>query len=284
MIIDSHHHFWEIGKNGHEWPTKELEPIFKDFTEIELNQTVKDLSIIATILVQSQPNDLDTDYMLESTLNSNIVKGIVAWADLTSESFETRLSKLISYPKFKGLRPMLQNLEQDDWILRKDIKPAIKLMTENKLTFDALVFTRHLAFLYEFAKQNPNLKIVINHMAKPAIKEYYSNPQSMIIWQHNIAKLSKLPNVYCKISGLYTEMGELEDYEINKLYITYTLKCFPSERLMWGSDWPVILLKNEYSHWSNFIYTIIRDMDIDLQNQILWKTANNFYNLGIKNG
>ena len=165
MLIDAHQHFWRIGENGHEWPTPDLAAIYRDFAPGDWAAVAAPLGIEGSILVQAQPNDLETDWLLSLAEADPSIKAVVGWADLKSAGAERRIADLASRPKLKGLRPMLQNLPDDDWIADPALDLAIDAMMAHNLRFDALVFTRQLPHLSAFAQRWPNLPIVIDHGA-----------------------------------------------------------------------------------------------------------------------
>lgn len=244
MLIDAHQHYWRIGRNGHGWPTPDLDPIYRDFGPEDWRAVAAPLGITGSILVQSQPADADTDWLLELASDTPTIKAVVGWADLKAPDAAVRIRELARSPKLKGLRPMLQSLANDDWIIDPVLDPAIEAMIAAGLRFDALVFTRHLPYLRAFAERWPDLPIVIDHGAKPLIADDRLDP-----WRNEIARLAELPNVMCKLSGLFTEMRDGQCREALAPYVRYLAERFGPERLMWGSDWPVILLAGEYEEW-----------------------------------
>ncbi|MEA3180623.1 MAG: L-fuconolactonase [Gammaproteobacteria bacterium] len=273
-VIDSHVHFWRIGGPGHTWPDAEWPLIYRDFGPAELLAAIsaggsagsvaavtrptrraetEQASAVAAataadvqgvVLVQSQPDDRDTDWILEVARDAMVVLAVVGWVDLASPAAPARIAELAGRPKLRGLRPMLQAIDDTEWILRRELEPALQAMIQHGLRFDALIQPRHLPVVLEFARRSPKLPIVIDHGAKPRIALGEIEP-----WQAQLAELSLLPNIYCKLSGLRTEQtvgapaAELEPY------IRQLVASFPG-RLMWGSDWPVLLhARDSYSDW-----------------------------------
>ena len=244
-VIDSHVHFWRIGGPGQTWPDAEWPLLYRDFGPAELAQAVSgndDLQCV--VLVQSQPEARDTDWILEVARDTPLVGAVVGWADLSSPAAPARIAELASRPKLRGLRPMLQAIEATDWILSRELEPALQAMVQHGLRFDALVQPRHLPVMLEFARRWPKLPIVIDHGAKPRIALGEIEP-----WQAQLAELSLLPNIYCKLSGLRTEQAPGAPSAQLQPYIQQLVACFP-QRLMWGSDWPVLLhARDSYSEW-----------------------------------
>ncbi|HTM80944.1 amidohydrolase family protein [Asticcacaulis sp.] len=275
MIIDAHQHLWRIGQNGHEWPTPDLGEIYHDFGPEDLAAACDGLNIDGTILVQSQPSDADTDWMLAVAAATPLIRGVVGWTDFAAAEASQRIAHLARQPKLKGLRPMLQGLPQDDWIVREDIRPALEAMTIHDLAFDALVYTRHLPFIDQLARHNPDLRIVIDHGAKPPL----GHPEDMAQWQGAISAVARNANVSCKLSGLLTEMPDEQNEDLLTPCANHLLAVFGPDRLMWGSDWPVILLKDSYSHWFNWTLRWLTDKPETTQTAIMGETARRFYQL-----
>lgn len=244
MLIDAHQHYWRIGGNGHEWPTPDLDRIYRDFGPQEWEAVAGPLGITASVAVQSQPGALDTDWLLRLADATPSIKAVVGWTELKAADAPENIQRLAGHPKLKGLRPMLQNLAEDDWIADPALDPAIRAMIDTDLRFDALLFTRHLPHLRRFALRWQQLSIVIDHGAKPPIAKEQLDP-----WREEMARLAELPNVMCKLSGLFTEMAPGQSRETLAPYVRHLAELFGSERLMWGSDWPVILLAGEYEEW-----------------------------------
>jgi L-fuconolactonase len=244
-IIDSHVHFWRIGGPGQTWPDAGWPLLYRDFGPEQLLQAVSmDVDLQGVVLVQSQPDDRDTDWMLGVAADTELVLGVVGWVDLASASAPARIAELAGRPKLRGLRPMLQAIDDTEWLLRRELEPALQAMIQLGLRFDALLQPRHLPPLLEFARRWPQLPIVIDHGAKPRIERGELEP-----WQAQLAELSLLPNIYCKLSGLRTEQAADAPSAELEPYIRQLVTCFPG-RLMWGSDWPVLLHSGDrYSDW-----------------------------------
>ena len=275
MIIDAHQHLWRIGQNGHEWPTPDLGGIYRDFGPDDLASACDGLDITGTILVQSQPSEADTQWMLALASITPLIRGVVGWTDMAAPEASQRIAQLARQPKLKGLRPMLQGLPPNDWILREDVRPALEAMIAHGLTFDALVYTRHLPFIDRLARRYPGLRIVIDHGAKPPLGQ----PDERSHWQDEITAVAQNANVSCKLSGLLTEMADTQDEGILTACADHLLAIFGADRLMWGSDWPVVLLKDSYSHWFNWTLRWLTDKPETTQTAIMGETARRFYQL-----
>lgn len=273
MIVDAHQHFWRLGAHDCAWPTPDLEAIHRDFLPGEFKAASEGLGVSQSVLVQSQPSDRDTDWLITLGAETETIGAVVGWADLAAPDAPARIAALAQQPKLRGLRPMLQGLPEDDWILRADVAPAIEAMVAHGLSFDALVFTRHLPHLARFADIHPRLSVVIDHCAKPPIAAREFEP-----WAEQISAMAKRDNVFCKVSGLLTEAGPSPNAGMLAPYVAHVIKCFGAERVMWGSDWPVLNLAGAYGDWLEMARALsgLKGAALDL---MLGGVARQFYRL-----
>jgi L-fuconolactonase len=272
-MIDAHQHFWRIGANGCVWPTPDLAAIHRDAGPDELKAIAAPLGVDGSVLVQSQPDDRDTDWLLDLAGHEPFVLAVVGWADLEAPGAPERIRALASRPKLKGLRPMLQDLP-DDWILDPALEPAIAAMLAGGLRLDALVRPRHLPGLAAFARRHPGLPIVIDHAAKPDIAAGGLDP-----WREAIAALAAAPQVCCKLSGLLTEAGEQAGTGAIEPYVAHLLAAFGHERLMWGSDWPVLELAGRYADWLGMCRELVGSCGDGAEAWVFDGAARRFYAL-----
>jgi L-fuconolactonase len=272
-MIDAHQHFWQLGRHDCAWPTPDLARIHRDFMPADLQAIASAGGVTGTVLVQSQPSDRDTDFLCELADRTDWIKAVVGWADLTAPGAPARISELASRPKLRGLRPMLQDLAPDA-IADPALEPAIATMVEHDLSFDALVRPRHLLQLYRFAESHPNLRIVVDHGAKPNIAVGALDP-----WRARMRALAGLPNVCCKLSGLVTEARADWKAEDLEPFVTYLLEQFGPQGLMWGSDWPVVELAADYMTWLNTAQALTRSLTASESAALFRDTATRFYRL-----
>jgi L-fuconolactonase len=254
-ITDSHVHLWRIGGPGQTWPDAQWPILYRDFGPSDLLQALSGASATATsagstveavVLVQSQPDDRDTDWLLEVATGLPLVAAVVGWVDLASTSAPARIAAVARHPKLRGLRPMLQGIEETEWLLRPELEPALQAMMHAGLRFDALIQPRHLPMLRAFAARWPDLPIVIDHGAKPRITHGELDP-----WRAQMTALSHFRQVHCKLSGLRTEQAAGAPRAELQPYMLHLLNTF-QDRLMWGSDWPVLLhSQDQYADWLN---------------------------------
>lgn len=254
MIIDAHQHFWQLSRDDYGWLTPDLEPLFRDFMPDDLEPHLREHGIDGTILVQAAPTLAETEFLLDKADKTPFVLGVVGWTDLAAKSAASDIARLAKHPKLVGLRPMIQDIADDDWMLRPDLRPAFEAMIACDLTFDALVLPRHLSQLRRLLFRHPELRTVIDHGAKPDISGGQFDD-----WANDIAVIAKESGAYCKLSGLLTEAGK--DWTINDVapYVAHLLEHFGSERLVWGSDWPVLTMAASYETWLDMTVTLIPD-------------------------
>jgi L-fuconolactonase len=284
-IIDSHVHFWRIGGPGQTWPGPELPLLYRDFGLPELQRASHAtpgqsregcppaVAIHSVVLVQSQPDDRDTDWLLELAADLPLVAAVVGWADLASPYAPARIAELVSAPKLRSIRPMLQAIEDTQWLLRRDLEPGLQAMVQHGLRFDALIQPRHLPMLMEFARRWPKLPIVIDHAAKPRIPLGEIEP-----WRAQLAELSLFPNVHCKLSGLRTEQAAGASSAELAPYMRFLMSSF-GDRLLWGSDWPVLL--NSGDRYCDWLQTAIHAAQAEgiAPQSLFWEAASRFYGL-----
>ena len=243
MRIDAHQHFWRIADRTGQWPPAELAPIYRDFGPNDLEPLLAANGFDGTVLVQTMEREADTAYMLDLAARHAFIKAVVGWADLKAADAPEAIARLAADPKLKGLRPMLQDIADDGWIDDPALAPAIEAMIAHDLAFDALVLPRHLGPLRVFAARYPGLRIVIDHGGKPLIAS-----GAITSWRQAMVRLAALPNVRCKLSGLLTEAGGREP-EAVRPYAETLLELFGPDRLIFGSDWPVLRLAGDYGAW-----------------------------------
>ncbi|SER88341.1 amidohydrolase family protein [Sphingobium sp. YR768] len=273
-ILDAHQHFWRIGGPGQVWPDADWPLLYRDFLPDDLRVATQGLDMAGTILVQSQPDDRDTDWMLDLVADDPLVLGVVGWVALEAADAPARIARLAARPKFVGLRPMLQGIEDSDWILRDTLSPAIGAMIDHGLRFDALIQPRHLPVIARLAERWPDLPIVIDHGAKPFAADLILDP-----WREQMAVLARYPNIWCKLSGLRTEQAQGQSAQALAPYVAHILSCF-GDRVMWGSDWPVLLhVGDSYGDWVNDALRLAGDLDADGRARLFEGAARAFYGL-----
>lgn len=272
--VDAHQHFWRLADRVGAWPPPELAAIHRDFAPQDLAPLLARHDIARTVLVQSMPNEDDTHYMLGLAKRCAFIGGVVGWVDLKAADAPARIAALARDPLLKGLRPMLQDMDDERWIDDAALAPAAEAMRLHGLSFDALVLPRHLPALLAFAERYPDLPLVIDHGAKPAIARGALQP-----WQADIARLARLPHVHCKLSGLVTEAGGTWSVEGLRPYVEHILDAFGPRRVIWGSDWPVLDLAADYGQWLAASETLLAGLDGASRDDVFGLNAARFYRL-----
>ena len=274
LRIDAHHHLWSLARGDYGWLTPGLAAIYRDFAPDDLAPLLKAAGVDRTILVQASPTVAETAFLLDLAARSTFVAGVVGWVDFEATDAPAQIAALAAQPKLKGLRPMIQDMDDDSWMLRHDLAPAIEAMIAAGLTFDALIKPRHLPVLERFAARYPALKIVIDHAAKPDIAS-----GDLTSWARNIHRLGQETWMPCKLSGLVTEGPTPCELEHLRPVVEVLLEAFGSQRLMWGSDWPVLNLNGAYDVWRGAAETLTADLPATDRDWIFGNTAAVFYGL-----
>ena len=274
MRVDSHQHFWRLMRGDYSWLTPKLTPLFRDFQPADLGPILSECDIDATVLVQAAATVAETEYMLDLAANTAFVLGVVGWVNFEARHAAADIERLSRNPRLKGLRPMIQDMDDPQWMLRPGLRPAIEAMQRHGLRFDALLKPVHLGPFRKFLALYPDLPIVIDHGAKPAIAK-----GSFDGWASEMREIAADSRVYCKISGLVTEAAH--DWQPGDLarYLDLLLEAFGPARLMWGSDWPVVELAGGYERWFEVTENFLGRLNQGERSAILGGTAAEFYRL-----
>ncbi|APG82827.1 amidohydrolase 2 [Sinorhizobium americanum CCGM7] len=273
-FIDAHQHYWTLGLGHNDWPGPDLEPIFRDFGPDDLKPHLSAAGITRTVLVQAAPNVAETEFLLEIAAREETVAAVVGWVDILAADARLALLRLKTHPKLKGIRPMLQSIEEAAWILRPEAIDTLEMLPRLDLRFDALVQPRHLPVIAALADRLPDLAIVVDHGAKPFIAEGRLEP-----WATDMAALARRQNVHVKLSGLVTEAGGGWSVERLRPYAAHLLDVFGAERVMFGSDWPVVLLDADYAGWFSAAQALTAHCTEAERQAIFLGTAARFYGI-----
>lgn len=277
MIIDSHQHFWNPARGDYDWMPKGDQVLDKVYRPSDLAGTLKGHGIDGTVLVQAAATVVETEYMLGLADATDFIKGVVGWVDFEDPDDLVVLERLRHHPKFKGVRPMIQDIPDDNWMLRADVQWAYAALADMDLTFDALGFPRHLANFLTLLKRYPGLRVVIDHCMKPVIREH--SPQNFAFWAEGISRLAGETSAVIKFSALITEAKPDWNEETLRPYVDHILKVFGPERIMWGSDWPVCRLRAEYDRWYQAARALTAHLSDKDRAAIFGGTATAFYRL-----
>ena len=254
----------------------EMKVLYRDYMPQDLEPSLKRHKIDKTVLVQAAPTVAETDFLLEIAETYDFVAGVVGWLDFESEDFQSLFERYRRNRKFIGIRPMLEELADDDWILRPQVLEPLQLIAEADFPFDFLVKPRHLSYVAKALEAVPGLRAVIDHIAKPEIRAQEFEP-----WKSMIRELAQHKNLYCKLSGMVTEARhDLWKPEDLRPYIEHVVECFGPDRVMYGSDWPVCLLAGSYDQVIGVLESILNPrLDNASLEAIYGDNAARFYKL-----
>lgn len=272
MRIDAHHHVWNLARGDYGWLTPALGPIHRDFTTDDIAPLIARHEIGRTILVQAAPTESETQFLLDIAKETDFVAGVVGWSDFDAPDAPARIARLAADPLLVGLRPMVQDIADDHWLARPELAPAFEALVTHGLVFDALLKPRHLQPMLAALTRHPELSVVVDHGAKPDLVE-----GDLRDWRHGIAALAAHPQVICKLSGLVTEAGP--DWSLTTLrpVFDHLLASFGPQRLIWGSDWPVVTLRASYSEWFDAAQVLLAALPDDARAAIFGGNAQRIY-------
>lgn len=252
MRIDAHQHFWSLARGDYGWLTPALGLIHRDFGPADLAPLLAAHDITSTILVQAAPTEAETAYLLDIAARTSFVAGVVGWTDFDAPDAAERIAALAADPLLVGLRPMVQDLADDNWLARPVLAPAFNAMITHGLVFDALLKPRHIPAMLAVLERHPDLACVIDHGAKPDLVS-----GDLAGWRTGITALAADPRVTCKLSGLVTEASPDWTLETLRPVVEHLLATFGPERLVFGSDWPVVTLRASYAQWVEAAETLL---------------------------
>jgi L-fuconolactonase len=273
--IDAHQHFWNPARGDYGWMPEDDPVLSRRYGPADLAPSLAAHGIDATVLVQAAPSVAETEYMLGIADAAGFVAGVVGWVDFETPSDRAEMERLAGHPLFKGVRPMIQDLPDDAWMLRPDVQWAFEAVAGLGLTFDALGFPRHLGHFLTLLKRHPTLRVVIDHCMKPQIRA----PEGFSHWAEGMSRLAGETGAYCKFSALVTEADPGWTVEDLRPYAAHVFKVFGPERVMWGSDWPVVRLRCEYSDWRRAAEALTADLSDTARARVFGGTAAEFYRL-----
>lgn len=275
MKIDSHHHFWKYNEKEYGWMDERMARIRRDFLPADLKREIDLAGIDGVVSVQARQTVEETRFLLALAERREFIKGVVGWVPLIDPNVRGAMAEFSAQKKLKGYRHVLHDEQDDRYMMRDDFNSGVKAVTEAGLIYDVLIFEKHLPQTIEFVDRHPRQVFVVDHIAKPRIRDGYLSP-----WQSRINELARRENVYCKISGLATEADWQNWTEAElKPYLDTVVEAFGPKRLMFGSDWPVCLLAVEYARWSRIVTEYVASLTAAEQSRILGGTAVEAYKL-----
>ena len=273
-MIDAHQHYWRVARGDYGWmeDNPAVEPIRRDFGPEDLAPKRAACGIESTVLVQAAPTVAETRWLLELAEGEDSVAGVVGWVDFESEDAAGELDALAAHGKFLGVRPMIQDLPDPEWMHREDVRRTFDAVLERDLAFDALGFPVHLEPFARLFEARSTLRAVIDHGMKPRIAA-----REIDEWARGIERIADATPVLCKLSGLLTEAAPGDGAEELRPYVEHLVSAFGPERLMWGSDWPVLTLAGDYRGWFETARALV---PAAAHGAVFEGTARAFYRLG----
>lgn len=272
--IDSHHHLWRYAQSEYPWMTEQMQKLKRDFSIDDLIASADRWALAGTVAVQARQSVEETEWLLELAANSSMIKGVVGWAPLVDADLGRWLDRWQG-KKLKGVRHVLHDEVDENYILRPDFNAGIRHLRQYQLAYDLLIFERHLPQTIRFVDQHPDQAFALDHIAKPRIGEGVLEP-----WASNILRLAERPNVYCKLSGMVTE-ADWSTWSPDQLRpcFEHVLAAFGPSRLMFGSDWPVLTLAASYTRWLETVEAWLRGLSESEASTIRYGNAVRFYQL-----
>ena len=275
MRIDAHQHFWHYSPQEYGWIGPDMAVLKQDRLPEDLAPLLAASGIDGTVAVQARQSLAETQWLLDLADQHSWIKGVVGWVDLRCPDLPAQLERFSAHPRFRGVRHVVQDEPDDRFMLGDDFQRGIGQLAEFGLTYDLLIFPRHLPAACELVGHFPDQPFVLDHIAKPLIRDRVLEP-----WATGLRRLAAFPNVWCKVSGLVTEADwhswQLADFHP---YLDVVLEAFGPERIMFGSDWPVCTLAGSYGQVSGIVAGYIGQLSTSEQAAVLGRTAQHFYRL-----
>jgi L-fuconolactonase len=273
MVIDAHQHFWRFNPVRDAWITGDMAAIRRDFLPNDLALELDACGIDATIAVQADQSESETEFLLGLAEGNSRIAGVVGWVDLQSPEIEKRLEHFSRFAKLRGVRHVAQAEPDDRFLVRPDFVRGVGHLKKFDLSYDILIYPRQLSAAIELVGELPDQKFVVDHLAKPEMKARKLEP-----WATRMREIAKNRNVYCKLSGMVTEADwknwKPEDFES---YLDVVFSAFGPERLMFGSDWPVCLVAGTYARVKDIVASYVDRHEPGAKSAIFGETAQRFY-------
>ena len=275
-MIDSHQHFWQVGRFDYPWMTSDLDVLYRDYLPHDLASIIETCGVTRTVLVQASNSVAESRWLLNLAGENSFIAGVVGWVDLISPIVDAQLNELSAHPKFKGVRHLVESEPNDDWLIQPSVLSGLRQLSRYRLSYDLLVHTRHLKYVPQVVESVPELPFVIDHLAKPPIAK-----NEIKEWSQALKPLASYPNVHCKLSGLVTE-ANWTSWKTDDLrpFVEYALELFGADRLMFGSDYPVCLLAASYDRVLDAFQEILEPLSDADREKIFSNNAAKFYRLG----
>jgi len=278
MRVDSHHHFWNYSAEQYGWISEKMQVLRRDFAPKDLLEQTESTHIDYVVSVQARQETQETRFLLDYAQKNSWIRGVVGWVPLAQPAIAKVLDSFQGETLLKGVRHVVQDEPDEKFLDREDFNAGIRLLRSFKLVYDLLVFGKQLPMTIRFVDRHPNQPFVLDHIAKPVIEANHFDKQ----WEKDFRELAKRPNVDCKFSALVTEVRDPEwTIELLKPYWDVALDAFGPDRLMFGSDWPVCLLRSSYADWVAAVSVLVKDLTPQQQANFWGGNANRAYHLGL---
>ncbi len=274
MRIDAHHHFWRYSLAEYRWIDEAMAVLRRDFLPEHLAAEIRTAAVNGVVSVQARQSLQETTWLLELAGRHDFIRGVVGWVPLVSPTVAEDLARFAG-GRLKAVRHVLQDEADEEYMLRADFNAGLRALRPFELAYDILIFERHLPATVELVDRHPNQVFVVDHIAKPRIRDGALQP-----WKDRITDLARRPNVYCKLSGMVTE-ADWHRWTPQQLrpYVEVVLEAFSPRRVMFGSDWPVCLLATTYGRWAETVEGLIAALSPAEQDRIWSATATEAYRL-----
>jgi len=273
--IDSHQHFWKFDPVRDSWIDESMSAIQHDFLPVDLKPILDKFDISACVAVQADQSETETGFLLNIAENNDFVKGVVGWVDLRAENIKERLALYSHHSKIKGFRHVLQGEPDRALMLNPQFMEGIDALKAHDYTYDILIYPDQLGYTQQFVKAFPSQRFVIDHIAKPDIKN-----KNIDKWTKGIKAIAKYGNVWCKVSGMITEADWQNWVQIDfKPYLDVVFGAFGPKRVMFGSDWPVCNVAGGYNQMLSVVQHYVSKLSIDEQARFWGLNAMEFYKL-----
>jgi L-fuconolactonase len=277
--IDAHQHYWSLQRGDYAWLTPSQVGLYRDFTPDDLSPDLVECAIHATVLVQAAPTEGESRFLLGLARRHPSIAGVVGWTNFEADDVAERISGLVRDGQgvLKGLRPMVEDISDPDWLDRGSLDAAFEAMMVNDLVFDALVTPRHLGALIRRLRRHPRLRAVLDHAGKPDIAS-----AKVEAWAGLLEQLARRTEVQCKLSGLLTQAGQGAGLAELDAFVARIFSCFGADRVMWGSDWPLVTLRANYQEWLQMSLELVRRYAPGGEDAVFGANAMRFYQLDVK--
>jgi L-fuconolactonase len=277
--IDAHQHYWHPARGDYHWMPMDNPILARPYGPHDLAPQLEQAGISKTVIVQAAASVEETEYILGIADASPTVGAVVGWIDFEIPGHLAHLKRLKNHPKFVGVRPMIQDIPDVNWMLRDDVQWAFAALVDLDLTFDALGFSRHLENFLTILKRYPTLRVVVDHCMKPQIRDHATAKNEFRFWSEGISRIANETSAFCKLSGIVTEANENWTADNLRPYTDHVLNTFGPSRVMWGSDWPVCRLRCEYGEWVRAAEALTVQLSNADQSNVFGGTAARFYRL-----